>query len=61
MDLEMSQSKSLDAKEAARLLHLSSTYNQRTKALEAALGGEPFVENIDQQITQQTVPWHSAV
>lgn len=39
MDLEMSQSKSLDAKEAARLLHLSSTYNQRTKALEAALGG----------------------
>lgn len=39
MDSEMSQSKSLDAKEAARLLHLSSTYNQRTKALEAALGG----------------------
>lgn len=39
MDLEMSQSKSLDAKEAARLLHLAGTYNQRTKALEAALGG----------------------
>lgn len=60
MDLEVSQSKSLDAKEAARLLHLAGTYNQWTKALEAALG-EPFVENIDQQITQQTVLWHSAV
>lgn len=39
MDLEVSQSKSLDAKEAARLLQFASTYNQRTKASEAALRG----------------------
>lgn len=39
MDLAVSQSKSLDAKEAARLLQLTSSYNQRTKASEAAPRG----------------------